>query len=277
MKEERRTDTSKKFTFYYSIYENMEIIYHPKFKETSYASDPAAEQGRIGCIIEELEDEERLNFFKPSPASASDLKRVHTVEHLRNIRERREKTYRMGALAAGASLRAAGSAFQGTPTFAVIRPPGHHASPDSCWGFCYFNNMAVAIESLREAGKVDTAFIMDFDLHTGDGNINCLGNDPDITIMNPRSEERKDYMKEVESRLEREKSYDIVGVSAGFDEHVEDWGGKLMTEDYLRLGRILKKFSEEKCRGRRFALLEGGYNHDVLGKNVRAFVRGFSD
>ncbi|MFP3871297.1 MAG: histone deacetylase family protein [Candidatus Natronoplasma sp.] len=257
--------------------ENMEIIYHPDFKDPSYASDPAAKRGRIQCIIEELEKEERLNFSKPGPASPSDLKRVHTAEHLRSIRERREKTYRMGALAAGASLQAARSAFQGNPAFAVVRPPGHHASPDSCWGFCYFNNMAVAVEGLREEGKIKSAFIMDFDLHTGDGNMNCLGDDPDVSIMNPISDDRKRYQEEVKERLAREKSYDMLGVSAGFDEHVEDWGGKLKTEDYRKIGSSLKRFSEKRCSGRRFALLEGGYNHEVLGKNVRAFVQGFSD
>ncbi len=257
----------------------MRVIYHPKFKDPRYAADPAAEEGRIGSIIEELKEDQRLQFSKPGSANITDLERVHSSRHVEKIKERSERLFKMASLAAGGALKAGELAYKGEPTFAVIRPPGHHASPDSCWGFCYFNNMAVSLESLRDAGKVDTAFIMDFDLHTGDGNINCLGDDPNITIMNPRSgeRERKGYMREVETRLESEKRYDMVGVSAGFDEHVKDWGGKLTTEDYLRLGEKLKEFSEEKCGGRRFALLEGGYNHDVLGKNVKAFIEGFSD
>ena len=37
----------------------------------------------------------------------------------------------------------------------------------------------------------------------------------------------------------------------------------------------MKDYSEKLCNGRRFAALEGGYNHNVLGKNVNAFCQGF--
>lgn len=255
----------------------MRVIYHPKFEDSNYAADPAAEEGRIRSIIDELEEDEELDFLKPEAASSKDIERVHPSDHVKRIEERDEELYRMAALSAGGALKAGELAYDGEPTFAVIRPPGHHASPDSCWGFCYFNNMAIAIEGLRAAEKVDTAFIMDFDLHTGDGNINCLGGDPEMSIMNPKSGEREGYVEEIVSRFEREKRYDVLGVSAGFDEHVEDWGGKLRTGDYRRVGRELKEFSEEKCGGKRFALLEGGYNHDVLGNNVKAFIDGFRD
>ena len=46
-------------------------------------------------------------------------------------------------------------------------------------------------------------------------------------------------------------------------------------ECYKEIGEIIKEYSEERCDGRRFAVLEGGYNHNVLGINVRAFVEGF--
>ena len=41
------------------------------------------------------------------------------------------------------------------------------------------------------------------------------------------------------------------------------------------MGGMVKERSEDWCKGRRFALLEGGYNHEVLGRNVAAFVDGF--
>jgi acetoin utilization deacetylase AcuC-like enzyme len=66
---------------------------------------------------------------------------------------------------------------------------------------------------------------------------------------------------------------DIIGVSAGFDNHIEDWGGLLSTEDYRELGRITRN-AAEKSKGGCFAVLEGGYNHQVLGKNVLAFLEG---
>ncbi|TFG00590.1 MAG: histone deacetylase family protein, partial [Promethearchaeota archaeon] len=44
---------------------------------------------------------------------------------------------------------------------------------------------------------------------------------------------------------------------------------------YTELGRLMKEYSEELCKGRRYSLLEGGYNHGVLGHNVEAFIKGF--
>ncbi len=255
----------------------MRVIYHPYFNDPSYSSDPAAEEGRIQCIIDELNKVSGLNFLKPKPARRKELELVHDPHHIQNIKRRSKKLYRISKLSAGGAILAGESAYDGVPTFAVIRPPGHHASTDSNWGFCYFNNMAVAIEKLRFQGKITTAFIMDFDLHIGDGNINCLDDEANIKIINPTADERIDYLEEVKKYLEDADNYDILGISAGFDLHIDDWGGILETEDYRKLGDLLKNFSKEKCGAKRFALLEGGYNHKVLGKNVSAFIQGFSD
>ncbi len=255
----------------------MKVIYHPYFTNSDYSSDPAAEEGRIRCIIEELKKIQEINFTKPKPVSREELELVHDSHHIQSIKQRNKELYKMSKLSAGGALIAGEYANDGIPTFAVIRPPGHHASPDSNWGFCYFNNMAVAIENLRVRGKIKRAFIMDFDLHVGDGNINCLDDGENIRIVNPTSGDRDEYLKKVEKCLDEADNYDILGVSAGFDQHIDDWGGKLETEDFKSLGSLLRDFSKEKCRGKRFALLEGGYNHKVLGKNVSAFVQGFSE
>jgi len=66
---------------------------------------------------------------------------------------------------------------------------------------------------------------------------------------------------------------DIIGVSAGFDNHAEDWGGLLSTADYKEIGRLVKKASMMHGGGC-FAILEGGYNHRVLGQNVMALIEG---
>lgn len=252
----------------------MKIIYHEKFENPNYSHDPAASEGRIKCIREELERLPDLEFVRPDPADIEDLKLIHTNAHIEGIR-RNDLLFRTASLAAGGAIKAAELAYKGEPTFALIRPPGHHASPNSAWGFCFFNNMGIALEKLRKEGKIESAYVLDFDLHTGDGNINSLGGKSDVHILNPRSSDREDYLEEVSEDLEKRNNYGIIGVSAGFDEHVNDWGGKLTTSDYRKLGNMVRNFSEKKCRGRRFALLEGGYNHEVLGKNVAGFVEGF--
>ena len=68
---------------------------------------------------------------------------------------------------------------------------------------------------------------------------------------------------------------DIFVASAGFDQGIDDWGHLLLPENYTRIGELMKQYSEKICNGRRYALLEGGYNHSVLGMNVDAFCQGF--
>jgi acetoin utilization deacetylase AcuC-like enzyme len=186
--------------------------------------------------------------------------------------------YELAALAAGGAITAAETAYNGDPAFAVIRPPGHHASADSCWGFCYFNNMSISLLKLFSEKKIRKAFVLDFDLHTGDGNINILQNRRDgfkVSILNPHSTERQGYLQEVEEYMKDLKDVDIFAASAGFDQGIDDWGSLLYPEDYTELGRLMKVYSEKICKGRRYAILEGGYNHEVIGLNTDAFCEGF--
>ena len=127
-------------------------------------------------------------------------------------------------------------------------------------------------------GKIKSAFVLDFDLHNGDGNINILKNRADdfrVKILNPYSSGRTGYIKEVKAFMEDLKDIDIFVASAGFDQGIDDWGHLLYPEDYTELGRLMKKYSEKLCMGRRYALLEGGYNHNVIPTNVDSFCQGF--
>jgi acetoin utilization deacetylase AcuC-like enzyme len=65
-----------------------------------------------------------------------------------------------------------------------------------------------------------------------------------------------------------------VAISAGFDRHEADWGRMLTTEDYCTIGELVKEFAARVCQGRRYGVLEGGYNHQVLGRNVKALLDG---
>lgn len=116
--------------------------------------------------------------------------------------------------------------------------------------------------------------ILDFDLHFGDGTDNIFAGSK-IKYFHPEAREREGFLEEITRRLEEEKGYEILAISAGFDRHIEDWGRQLFTDDYQIIGTLLKEASIRNCHGRRFAVLEGGYNLQVLGKNVRAFLEGF--
>ncbi|MBO8181276.1 MAG: histone deacetylase family protein [Archaeoglobus sp.] len=242
----------------------MKIVFDESFLEV-YTSDPAASPGRLESILQEIQDYE---FVKPEPASDEDILLVHTPGHLEFVKSM-PRIYELAALAAGATIKAAHIAFS-EPAFALVRPPGHHASPNSCWGFCYFNNIAISVRKLIAERKIEKAVIVDFDLHFGDGTDNTFADDASVSYFHMPGGE----VESIPEFLKKEE-FDIIAISAGFDKHKDDWGRYLETEDYTEIGKIIKEFSEEKCEGRRYAALEGGYSTRVLGRNVKAFIEGF--
>ena len=244
----------------------MQIIYSHDFYPV-YTADPAAAAGRIEAVMNTLPAGTQL--VEAEPATKAQLELAHTLGHIEF--GRREGLYDIAALAAGGAIQAARLGIE-MPAFGAIRPPGHHASGDSCWGFCYFNNMAVALLTLKDEGLIETATILDFDLHYGDGNVNILEHRNWVTICNPASHTRDNYLKEVETFLEAHPA-DIIGISAGFDHHRDDWGGLLHTQDYNAMGRMVIN-TARKNNGGCFAILEGGYNHDVIGQNAAALIDG---
>lgn len=256
----------------------MKIIFHEKYFNSDYATDPAAAPGRLEGIMEIINSKKKkYEVIIPEPATEEDILRVHGKFHYQQIKTD-PLLYELASLAAGGAILAAEEAFRGYTAFAVIRPPGHHASADSCWGFCYFNNVSISLIRLFAEGKIKSAFVLDFDLHTGDGNINILERRSDgfrVSILNPFSHERGGYIAEVKDYLRNLREVDIFVASAGFDQGIDDWGGLLLPEDYAELGRLMKDYSDRLCEGRRYALLEGGYNHDAIGTNFDSFCEGF--
>jgi acetoin utilization deacetylase AcuC-like enzyme len=244
----------------------MKVVYHEDYNDV-YSNDPASAPGRIQAVVKALRG--RVTFVQPVSATQEDILMVHTPDHVRSVE--REGVYEIAALAAGGAITAARIGLT-EPCFALIRPPGHHASAGSAWGFCYFNNMAIALEKLKRGEKIRKAFILDFDLHYGDGNVNILETKGYVTIYNPASSNRNEYLKNVQEALS-ETLADMIAVSAGFDNHEDDWGGLLKTEDYQYMGQLVRE-TARRNNGGCFGILEGGYNHGVLGRNVLAFIEG---
>ena len=248
----------------------MKVVYHEEFNRV-YSMDPAAKEGRIRVIKEALEG--LYPFVAPEPASEEDLLRVHTRRLVELVK--RQGVYDIASLAAGGAIKASQIALR-EPSFGLIRPPGHHAGRDFNGGFCYFNNIAVAIAYLREKEGLSRFLIVDIDLHYGNGTVDIFSSDPKVSFLNMEGMEEGRYIETLKRRLsEKKNSYDMLCVSAGFDCYEKDWGGFISTEGYRVIGEVLKKFSERFCSGRRFAVLEGGYYLEDLGKNVRSFLDGF--
>ena len=246
----------------------MKVVFHEDFYQV-YTGDPAAASGRMEAVVEVIAP--YVEFVAAEPAVCQHISAVHSEMHIREVEN--QGLFDMAALAAGGALQAARTGLL-EPCFALIRPPGHHASAASAWGFCYFNNMAVALETLRRQKKIQSALVLDIDLHFGDGTENILGNRSWVSVVNVEASSRNRYLQQVEQTMENCRA-DLIGISAGFDYHRDDWGGLLHTEDYEKIGRRVRQTADRNGGGC-FAILEGGYNHDVLGQNVLALVQGMS-
>jgi acetoin utilization deacetylase AcuC-like enzyme len=254
----------------------MLIIYSPRFEE-GYPTNPVEGPDRVRLSAQLLRSK-RYEFIEPQPAKEEDILAVHSRSHLEMVKAR--GLYEAASLAAGGAICAAERAEAGEPAFALVRPPGHHASANRAWGLCFFNNLAIAVQKIRyRAGRI---LIIDFDLHFGDGTMSIFRGDSKVKIVNPGSVDLQfdyiqmnsdSYLRQVEAAFEGFEG-DLVAVSAGFDTYMEDWGGLLKTADYEEIGKIIKRGSGS-CQGRRFAVLEGGYHLD-LKYNIESFIKGFS-
>jgi len=253
----------------------MQIVYSRKY-EQKYPANPVENPDRVRLPADEL-GKAGYQFREPEPASLDAIRIVHGKEHIDRVILNGH--FAAASLAAGGAITAAEMAMHGEPAFALLRPPGHHAAANRAWGMCYFNNMAIAIKNIRPRAK--RALIIDIDLHFGDGTVSIFRGDQNVKIVNPWSvDENFEYLNMDESRyLSQVKGafqgfdYDIVGVSAGFDTYLEDWGKLLKKEDYCRIGKVIKE-GAKMCDGHRFAVLEGGYHPD-LKWCIKSFIKGF--
>jgi acetoin utilization deacetylase AcuC-like enzyme len=108
----------------------------------------------------------------------------------------------------------------------------------------------------------------------GDGTINILGSDKSFIIHNPNGHGDGAYLADVKRALDASPDVDIITASAGFDQYEHCWGENLTTRAFRKIGLLMHDFAEERCDGRRYGLLEGGYNHRDLGMNILSFCEG---
>ncbi|WP_448383821.1 histone deacetylase family protein [Desulfosoma sp.] len=250
----------------------LKVVSHEGYL-ARYPTGAVETPARIRAILGNLKGHYAL--VVPEPASTEDLLRAHTVDHLIQVQLEGKAVKDAAALAAGGALCAARRALtDGHPYFAAVRPPGHHAGRNRFGGFCFFNNMAIALLALFDHGTARRAAVIDFDMHRGDGTAEIFHGDPRVSFLDVSSAEKDGFVQRIESFLEGLPPVDIIGVSAGFDMHVKDWGGLLTNQDYHRIGRLIGNAARRLASGRVFAVLEGGYMPHDLGKAVLAFCKG---
>jgi acetoin utilization deacetylase AcuC-like enzyme len=267
----------------------------------------------------------RLDVWEPAPADEATLELIHSRRHVESLRE---------LIAAGggqldvdtaaspgsweAALRAAGGVVEATGrvsagsldnAFCLVRPPGHHATPDQAMGFCLFNNVAIAAAWLLSAGKARRIAILDYDVHHGNGTQDAFydrenvlyisthqwplypgtghwretgteaGEGFTLNVAVPPGTGDEIYAAALATIIEpavRRYAPDFILVSLGFDAF---WGDPLASLQlslggaYAPLLRSARDLAAELCGGRCVVALEGGYDLDALAHGTDAACR----
>jgi len=233
-------------------------------------------------------------FVKPKEALEEEILKVHTKELVETVKSNKffdfdtpnyPDIYRYASLSAGAAITALEK-----EAFSLMRPPGHHAGKNFLGGFCYFNNIAIAIKNGAPDKKV---LIVDIDGHHGNGTEDIFLGEKSVVYLSlhrspyypgtglksfgnvinkPLSYSSGNYVETLEEGLKEAKKImkpDLVAVSAGFDTLDGDLASLgLSVETYKKIGELISKLEKPT-----FAVLEGGYSR-YLGECVDNFILG---
>ncbi len=188
--------------------------------------------------------------------------------------------------------------------FCAVRPPGHHAEPARAYGFCFFNNVAIAAVHARARHGAQRVAVIDFDVHHGNGTQAMFWRDRNLfyasshqmplfpgtgapsetgahnNIVNValrHGDAGKQFREAYEARILPALDAfqpDLIIISAGFDAHHADplGGVALIEDDFAWVTRKLIDAAHKHAGGRVVSLLEGGYDLTGLASSVAVHV-----
>ena len=303
------------------------LVCDPAYRDHDTGPGHPERPARVDAVIQGLQRAgllERCRVIAPRAASEADLLRCHSPLYLERVRQDVAAgldqlstgdtaigpgSEMVARLAAGGLLAAADALMAGevAHAFAVVRPPGHHATPSRGMGFCLYNNVAIAARYLQHVHGLERVLIVDWDVHHGNGTQEIFWSDPSVLVFGshqcplyPGSGEARErgggagdgftvnlpvppgtggddlvalWRRELPAAAAAFEP-DFVLVSAGFDAHRRDPLGDLGLGDdhFAALTRLVAEVAERHCEGRLVSALEGGYDLEALASAGAAHV-----
>ena len=301
------------------------FAYHPDYLNHDTGPGHPERPDRLRASLATLQQSgvwEHLHPVEPTPASVKQIGYAHNPAYSEHIRQHCDKeiplaydtpvgfeSFDIALLSAGGVLRAADAVATGTVknAFAMVRPPGHHATPGQSMGFCLFNNIAITARYLQREHGISKVAIVDWDVHHGNGTQDIFYEDESVfffsihqsplypgtgssyergsgkargTTLNvpmPAGSGDTEYSKVFTDILIpalRDFSPEFLLISAGFDAHHLDplAGTELTADGFATLTDLLLAFADETTSGRVVSALEGGYSLEGVSESVVAHV-----
>jgi acetoin utilization deacetylase AcuC-like enzyme len=303
------------------------LIVHPDYRGHVTPAGHPERPARLEAIEARLRRTplwETLPHRAPEPATDEVLTSVHTRAYVARVRELAGSgggaldpdtavspaSDHVARLAAGGAIAAVDAVLAGDApvAFALIRPPGHHARPGAGMGFCLFNNVAIAARHALDRRGIDRVFILDWDVHHGNGTQEAFYHDPRVVFCSlhqehwyPGTGSREEtgdgpgegatiniplpagigdggyehLWEDVVLPLLRAVAPGLLLISAGFDAHHADpLGGMLLTA--AGFGRLSAMARGAAGAIPMAAVLEGGYDLDGVSYSVAASLSGLT-
>ncbi|OQX10613.1 MAG: histone deacetylase [Desulfobulbaceae bacterium A2] len=273
---------------------------------------------RLRVVYQELDrDNTAPHLLFPSFQAAPHeiIALNHSQEHIRHIAatagclvdyldadtQTSARSYDAALLAAGALVDGLERLAEGDIDngFALLRPPGHHATPERAMGFCLFNNIAIAAHYAVQKLNLAPVFIFDWDLHHGNGTQDAFyasdqvfycsahqyphypgsggveetgsgkGQGFTINIPLPGGQDDRAYARicrELVVPLVRQYRPRVLLLSCGFDIALGDPLGAMRVSPagFAYMTRTLRRLADEVCEGRLLVTLEGGYSMKAM-------------
>jgi len=310
------------------------VVFSPEYYKHNPGKDHPESARRLSAIVNELKrgqlsKSRSWQFVKPDKARIEDVALVHDMEYIRYVRALCRSggglldsgdtvvspvSFEVALYAVGGALNAVRLVMQREfeNSFALVRPPGHHAARFYGLGFCIFNNVAIATKYLLQDFELERILILDIDSHHGNGTQEVFyetdkvlyaslhenprdfpgtgfvkevgagqGRGYTVNIPLPFRTVDKIYLKawkEIVMPIARQYKPQFILVSAGLDCHYGDPVGRLSLSAlcYDEIFHSVVNLASQACNGRLGLILEGGYGVKFIGKIAAAAIARMS-